>query len=145
MTSHRRRSTENRDAGKARKVRGTEGDSRNQSIYSNLLSLPNSMSSIHSLSIVRRVPIVVIYSSALLWVHHIEPEMLRVYHIEHENIEKGRWRVDRRRNRRREGNRDDVQKITVSAAVKLIPNPPALVERQKTKISGLFVSSVLGF
>ena len=36
-----------------------------------------------------------------------------------------------------------VQKMTVSAAVKLIPNPPALVERQKTKISGLFISFIL--
>jgi hypothetical protein len=43
----------------------------------------------------------------------------------------------------RKTERDDLQKITVSAAVKLIPNPPALVERQKTNISGLIVSSSL--
>jgi hypothetical protein len=41
------------------------------------------------------------------------------------------------------GEGNDVQKITVSAAVKLIPNPPALVERQKTKISGLGISLIL--
>ena len=35
-----------------------------------------------------------------------------------------------------------VQKMTVSAAVKLIPSPPALVERQKTKISGLGISFI---
>jgi hypothetical protein len=45
------------------RARGEE-DSRNKSINSNLLSLPHTMRSIHSLSIVRGIPIMVIYSSA---------------------------------------------------------------------------------
>ena len=36
----------------------------------------------------------------------------------------------------------DVQNITVSAAVRLIPRPPARVLRQNTNMSGLVISYV---
>ena len=58
-------------------------------------------------------------------------------------VERGSGQGGRKGVKRKRERGDDVQKITVSAAVKLIPNPPARVERQKTKISGLGISFLL--
>lgn len=85
--------------------------SRNQPVHRDLLGLAHTMRSVHRLRVVARVPIVVVCAGASACVRDATlnslPESL------------------------------DSQKITVSAAVRLIPRPPALVDRQKTKISGL--------
>jgi hypothetical protein len=95
------------------------------------------MSSIHSLSIVRGIPIVIIYLSASFLHGFVDWKRRNGKRPRSRKVGVGEWE------RRKKG--DDVQKITVSAAVKLIPNPPARVERQKTNISGLNISFVLGY
>jgi hypothetical protein len=81
---------------------------------------------------------VVIYLSALGFPHRIGTKLSR---REIDRMKEG----ENGRGEEVVGEGDDLQKITVSAAVRLIPNPPARVERQKTKISGLVVSSFLDY
>lgn len=92
-------------------------DLRNQTVHRDLLGLSNTMSPIHRLSIVRGVPVVVICRSDKL------------------------HRTSNVSTKEKTGGDVNLQKITVSAAVRLIPSPPARVLRQNTKISGLVVSS----
>ena len=92
-----------------------DGSLRDESVDRDLSRLTQSMSSIHRLSVVTRVPIVVVWGRRRRKVVSFQCFGGR----EERRDEKGS------------------QKMTVSAAVKLIPNPPARVERQKTKISGL--------
>jgi hypothetical protein len=85
--------------------------SRNKPVHRDLLGLAHTVRSIHRLRVVARVPIVVVCAAASARVRDATLCSLP-------------------------GLRNS-QKMTVSAAVRLIPRPPALVDRQNTKMSGL--------
>jgi hypothetical protein len=83
-----------------------DGATSNESIDGDLFRLTDSMCSVHSLGVVRGIPVVVICQGVSYWPYE-------------------------------DFSAEGSQKTTVSAAVKLIPRPPARVLRQKMKISGL--------